>query len=140
MKQYTTPDQTSKLIELGFEKPKSTHSYWRGNELVINNNYSIGELIEMLPSCVEWEGNYYNLQIKTECTYSWTVSYEPSQNDKTKILSVYDGGSCLIDILYNVLINLAALKEELTDIGGHDEYNQGEVLSTVFKLKKEKAA
>ena len=24
MKQYTTPEQTAKLIELGFEKPKST--------------------------------------------------------------------------------------------------------------------
>lgn len=49
MKQYTNSEQTAKLIELGFEKPKGSHSYWRGNELVININYSVGELIEMLP-------------------------------------------------------------------------------------------
>lgn len=49
MKLCTTPDQTAKLIELGFEKPKGSHSYWRGNELVINTTYTIGELIEMLP-------------------------------------------------------------------------------------------
>ena len=48
MKQFTTPEQTAKLIELGFEKPKGSHSYWRENELVININYTIGELIEML--------------------------------------------------------------------------------------------
>lgn len=137
MKQYTTTEQTSKLIELGFEKPNGSHRYWRGNELVININYSIGELIEMLPSYVEWKGNTYGLRIETECTYSWWVAYEPTQNCKAKIFPVYDGGSCLIDILYNVLINLVALKDELTDTGGHDEYNQGEVVSEVFRLKEE---
>ena len=135
MRLYTTLAQTIKLVELGFEKPKNTVE----GELYSNTYfaYSIGELFKMLPSYVEWEGNYYDLQIKTECTYSWTVSYESTQNDNAKIFPVYDGGSCLIDVLYNVLINLVALKDELTDIGGHDEYNQGEVLSQVFKnLKK----
>ena len=133
MKQYLTPDQTAKLIELWFE-PKQVPATcgWADDE-----NYSIGELIEMLPSYVEWKGNYYGLQIKTECTYSWDVSYEPTQNDKAKIFPVYDSGSCLIDVLYNVLINLVALKDELTDTGGHNEYNQGEVLSQVFKLKED---
>lgn len=138
MRQFTTPEQTAKLIELGFEKPKSeVKAEQAGDYAWYNPAYSIGELIEMLPSYVEWKGNYYYLQIKTECTYSCDVSYEPTQNDKAKILPVYDGGSRLIDILYNVLINLAALKDELTDTGGHDEYNQGEVLSQVFKLKEE---
>ena len=138
MKQYTNESQTAKLIELGFAKPKSiakvtyTEQYGCGYETA----YSIGELIEMLPSYVEWKGNYYDLRIETDRTYSW-VAYEPTKNDKAKILPVYDSGSCLIDILYNVLINLVALKDELTDAGGHNEYNQGEVLSEVFKLKEE---
>lgn len=145
MRQTTLPKQTAKLIELGFEKPKGWCVEGISSRLIMYKhkednedfNYSIGELIEMLPSYVEWEGNTYSLRIETECTYSWWVAYEPTQNCKAKIFPVYDGGSCLIDILYNVLINLVALKDELTDTGGHDEYNQGEVVSEVFKLKEE---
>lgn len=148
MKQYTNESQTAKLIELGFEKPKNTQYIQRAKarnlhspfikfgEPEFEGSYSLGELIEMLPSYVEWKGNYYDLRIETDRTYSW-VAYEPTKNDKAKILPVYDSGSCLIDILYNVLINLVALKDELTDAGGHNEYNQGEVLSEVFKLKEE---
>lgn len=47
MKQYTNESQTAKLIELGFEKPKSIvghDGYW-GYDYA----YSIGELIEKLP-------------------------------------------------------------------------------------------
>lgn len=51
MKQYTTPEQTAKLIELGFEKPCSIASvepiYGMGG-ISIAKAYSIGELIEML--------------------------------------------------------------------------------------------
>jgi hypothetical protein len=138
MKKHTDTIQTMRLKDLGFPPPKGVSKLSLDWDLdtVPTFDYSIGELIEMLPSYVEWKGNYYDLQIKTECSYSWTVSYEPTQNDKAKIFPIYDGGSCLIDILYNVLINLVALKDELTDTGGHDEYNQGEVLSEVFKLKE----
>lgn len=51
MKQYTTPEQTAKLIELGFEMPKSierviyTEQYGCGYEAA----YSIGELIDFIP-------------------------------------------------------------------------------------------
>ena len=52
MKQYTTPDQTAKLIELGFEKPCSIASvepvYGMGG-ICVAKAYSIGELMEMLP-------------------------------------------------------------------------------------------
>jgi hypothetical protein len=41
MKQYTTPEQTAKLIELGFKYPIGS---WE----TYDNSYSIGELIEML--------------------------------------------------------------------------------------------
>ena len=51
MKQYTTPKQTAKLIELGFEKPGSIASvepiYGMGG-ISVAKAYSIGELIEML--------------------------------------------------------------------------------------------
>jgi hypothetical protein len=54
MKQYTTPEQTAKLIELGFEKPKSIEEFlependWSIGGLKQRKAYSIGELIEML--------------------------------------------------------------------------------------------
>ena len=58
MKQYTTPEQTAKLIELGFEKPKSEV---RSEGGIFTSNartaYSIGELIEMLPEDIEDKDN-----------------------------------------------------------------------------------
>lgn len=55
MKQYTTPEQTAKLIELGFEKPKSIEVYRDGHCVPFVEQqwaYSIGELIEMLPRLI----------------------------------------------------------------------------------------
>lgn len=51
MKQYTTPEQTAKLIELGFEKPKMAAPAlkWVDGEPTFEPQYTIGELIEMLP-------------------------------------------------------------------------------------------
>ena len=50
MKMYTTPEQTAKLIELGFEKPKSeVKAEQAGDYAWYNPAYSIGELIDMLP-------------------------------------------------------------------------------------------
>ena len=60
MKQYTSKDQTAKLIELGFPKPKfsfpvedNKHPDYvdeDGNSYSLVESYSIGELIEFLPS------------------------------------------------------------------------------------------
>lgn len=56
MKQFTTPEQTAKLIELGFEKPKSeVKSEQAGEYAWYNPAYSIGELIEMLDGVSELE-------------------------------------------------------------------------------------
>lgn len=55
MKQHTIPDQTAKLIELGFEKPRYATMFWRDNKEVTEINYTIGELIEMLDSISELE-------------------------------------------------------------------------------------
>ena len=49
MKQYTSQDKTAKLIELGFEKPRLLYF---GNKTIGDYAYTIGELIEMLPTIV----------------------------------------------------------------------------------------
>lgn len=66
MRQYTTPDQTAKLIELGFEKPKNerwvldvaNESTPSIQNIVKKLDYSIGELIEMLPENVSQRIRY----------------------------------------------------------------------------------
>lgn len=52
MKQYTSAEQTAKLIELGFEKPKSKVLFEVGND-ELGYAYSIGELLSFLPRCIE---------------------------------------------------------------------------------------
>lgn len=51
MKQYLTPEQTAKLIDLGFEKPSSIVSvepiYGMGG-ISVAKAYTIGELMEIL--------------------------------------------------------------------------------------------
>ena len=138
MKQYTNESQTAKLIELGFEKPRCATMFWRDNKEVTEINYTIAELIEMLPRIVEYKGFYYGLKITTETTYCWEVSYEPCPYEKgrAKFLPIYTAGSCLIDQLYETLLTLVEMKSEFTDIGGHIEHNGSEELSNVFKLKE----
>lgn len=139
MKQYTNSEQTAKLIELGFEKPKmaAPKLKWVDGEPTFEPQYTIGELIEMLPRIIEYKGFYYGLQITTDCTYCWDVRYEPCpyEKGKPKLLPIYDSGSCLLDKLYEVLLQLVEMKDEFTDIAGHKEYDGKEVISKVFKLK-----
>jgi len=92
MKQYTNQIQTAKLIELGFEKPKSNHRYWRGNELVINTNYSIGELIEFLPESINWHSRKI---IKNTLIYS--IGYQDE-------IYVFDIHEELIDNLFDACV------------------------------------
>ena len=64
MKQYLDKDQTVKLIELGFPKPKflfpiedhECPDYIDDdeNEYALVETYSIGELIEFLPMTIDW--------------------------------------------------------------------------------------
>ena len=51
MKQFTSIEQTAKLIELGFERPKMAAPAlkWVDGEPTFEPQYTIGELIEMLP-------------------------------------------------------------------------------------------
>ena len=105
MKLYTTPEQTAKLIELGFEKPKnrlvkqrfdrSTSSWIVVGE---EGDYSIGELIEMLPK--EFGGELLEIAAATLSRYKWVVRYPYG-------IIVYKNE--LIDALYEMAIKL---KEE----------------------------
>ena len=52
MKQYTSKDQTAKLIELGFPKPNPSFYQNRVTWIQCDGYYSIGELIEFLPKRV----------------------------------------------------------------------------------------
>lgn len=52
MKQFTTPEQTAKLIALGFEKPKGLADAEPSSGKWVRETYSIGELIEMLPPTI----------------------------------------------------------------------------------------
>lgn len=96
MKQYTTPKQTAKLIELGFEKPKGLADAEPSSGVWVRPAYSIGELIEMLP---EFSSIYdlTNMHTMERCWYVGHVSTLNVSADE------------LIDALYDMVIKL---KEE----------------------------
>lgn len=99
MRQYTTPGQTAKLIELGFEKPKSeVEAEQAGDNVWSNPAYSIGELIEMLPKRV----GVWDLEIACDCKFGrWLCFLNPDTQCGI--------ATELVDALYNLLIQL---KEE----------------------------
>ena len=116
MKQYTSPEQTAKLIELGFEKPKNTQYIQRAKarnlhspfiefgEPEFEGSYSIGELIEMLPLLqTDVDNEDWPLSIEAGCNLecpSWFVYYMPEN-----IVEKPE----LIDALYEMAVKL---KEE----------------------------
>lgn len=111
MKQYTNEIQTAKLIELGFEKPKGWCIEGISSRLIMYKhkeddedfNYSIGELIEMLPDEIYVDENTYSKVIdKTDvCYYSWEL--------EIYAISICDVQEELIDNLYDMIVQL---KEE----------------------------
>lgn len=92
MKLFTTELQTAKLIELGFEKPKSIEkvTYIEQYGCGYETAYSIGELIEMLG---------YDLYSIRYSGISWEVKGE----------QVVVTNKELVDALYDIII---ILKEE----------------------------
>ena len=115
MKQYTTNEQTAKLIELGFEKPKSTR------EMVLKGGidgvicfapekaYSIGELIEMLPKHIMYRECYEcELVIKKESAeYRRLVNKEWSDGAECTFAQNFQHyNSELIDNLFEMIVNL----------------------------------
>lgn len=119
MKQYTTPEQTAKLIELGFEEPKCIIGYCRRGpygyevepytkEAVYDDTqyprraYSIGNLIEMLPPRTHSVGLDWDLDINHDYKFErWLCFFNPENQ-----IGI---ATELVDALYNLIIKL---KEE----------------------------
>lgn len=102
MKQYTTTEQTAKLIELGFAKPRSEYKAEQAGDCAWHNPaYSLDELWEKLhsyalPMEIEAE-NYANFGV-TLSVRAWV--------DGT-MCKVYRGeGEELIDLLVEALAKL----------------------------------
>ena len=100
MKQHTTPEQTAKLIELGFEKPSPKWVKDENGDYRVKTNdadYDIGELLPFLPDDgvsdrrLEFDG------------FHWLVDWDSF--DKIRQTMRVE----LIDALYDMLVKL---KEE----------------------------
>ena len=115
MKQYLDQQQTAKLIELGFEKKKVIMQFVpkRGAPKValIDPNFSIGELIEMLPKCCRYKYGDKTYRTQLQIKYymvRWHVVYSKFESDHCGYLHECFGEE-LIDALYDMVIKL---KEE----------------------------
>lgn len=101
MKQYTTPEQTAKLIELGFKKPKGLADAEPSSGKWVRPAYSIGELIEILPSHItHGDRGFISYLSIAPYVQGWKVAY-------THIYIMLD--SELVDALYDMIVKL---KEE----------------------------
>ena len=97
MKQYTSKDQTTKLIELGFPESETSRDYDLDiNKSFVNCAYSIGELIKFLPRWIKPKGG---LEIVAESD-GWLVmhGHDPFDLQCKKIE--------LIDALYEYCVKL----------------------------------
>ena len=92
MKLYTTPEQTAKLIEFGFEPPKIYVRFSPDGGCWAD--YTLGELIEMLP-----KDEYPGRRLEFD-GYNWVVDWDAEQ----KIMQTM--GVELIDALYEMLVML----------------------------------
>ena len=104
MKQYTTNEQTTKLIGLGFEKPRVLYF---GNKTIGDYAYTIGELIEMLPKSISHPHNTllkFYLAISFLQSEQWYVDYETCDSALYSVAK-----SELVDALYEMVVKL---KEE----------------------------
>lgn len=105
MKQYLNSEQTAKLIELGFEKPKSEVRSERGLfSSDARKAYSIGELIEMLPENVAKQDEIPSTLNISLMNGEWCVQYADFLGADFEFCNTE-----LIDALYDMVIKL---KEE----------------------------
>ena len=107
MKQYTTPEQTAKLIELGFRGPRidAGVTKWEGYEPICTGSYSIGELIEILPKVVKSEDSEYaTLQMYFDL-FNWIIEYTGVEKTEYATSAIE-----LIDALYGMIVKLKEKK------------------------------
>lgn len=117
MRQYTTTEQTAKLIELGFEKPKSISSIKITGDIIttaedligeppsvmggkITANYSIGELLSFLPQFMDFDDGRWALSIEADpfkVNGTWWVFYAPSSHTES---------AELIDAIFAMVVKL----------------------------------
>lgn len=105
MKQYTTPEQTAKLIELGL-LPKHIQSVSDNGKMLLElMGFSIGELIEMLPNVVESEDSEYaTLQMYFDL-FNWIIEYTGVEKTEYATSAIE-----LIDALYDMIVKLKEKK------------------------------
>lgn len=104
IKQYTTPEQTAKLIELLFEKPQTiVDKYYDfdAEDYKEVNHYSIGELIEMLPKDITNDALPDRFGVYIDHNKMWVVEYS---NILGELYSTYRAE--LIDALYDMVVKL----------------------------------
>lgn len=108
MKQYTTQEQTAKLIELGFDRPKFEIEKQlcniKGQPLLaatIVGYYSIGELIEMLPENVAKENEMPSTLNISLMNGEWCVQYADFLGTDFEFCNTE-----LVDALYDMLVKL----------------------------------
>lgn len=102
MRQFTTPEQTAKLIELGFEKPRIAAGVtkWDGYEPICTGCYTIGELIEMLPPTITSIKGRDNFLLIEHFYNEFRVRY----GGRPDLLLITDEE--LVDALYNTIVKL----------------------------------
>lgn len=103
VKLHTTPEQTARLIELGFEKPRYATMFWRDNKEVTEINYLLGELLSFLPKEIDDNGFKNTLYIFVNQGV-WVVEYSDFLGE---LYSTYR--SELIDAIFDICVKL---KEE----------------------------
>lgn len=102
MKQYLTPDQTAKLIELGFEKPKNIVEGELYSDIYFA--YSIGELLSFLPENIAKQDEMPSTLNISLLDSEWCVEYADFLGADFSFRNVE-----LIDAAFNMVVKL---KEE----------------------------
>ena len=104
MKQYTTPEQTAKLIELGFApkmRIKGVSTKYGTVNVEHETYFDVGELIEILPMNINNDGSFEEILI--HINYGrWVVKYSGIFREPTYQICRKE----LIDALYTMIVEL----------------------------------
>lgn len=104
MRQYTTPEQTAKLIELGFEKPSSIASvepiYGMGG-ISVAKAYTIGELLSFLPENIAKENEMPSTLNISLMNGEWCVQYADFLGTDFEFCNTE-----VVDAIYDMILKL----------------------------------